>query len=254
MTLARRTVLVTGAGSGIGSAVAVRAAAEGARVALVGRRAERLKETAALADRATDGAARTLVVADDVSTQQGAHRVAALVTESFGGLDGLVNNAGTARFAPLEEAECADLDAMLATHVRGPAMLTQGCLKALRAGGGSVVNVSSVGGAVAMPGRALYGASKAALNHLTRSLAVELAPRVRVNCVLPGPVETPMYDDLGLDAHQTSALRDGLLRATPMGRFGTPDEVARWVCALLDEEKAGWITGALLPVDGGRTC
>lgn len=104
-----------------------------------------------------------------------------------------------------------------------------------------------------MPGRSFYGASKAALNSLTRSLARELAPDVRVNAVLPGPVDTPMWSDLGLDPEQAASLRSSLLAATPMGRFGRPDEVARWVCGLLDPELSGWITGALIAVDGGRT-
>lgn len=253
MALTGKVVLVTGAGSGIGAAVAVRAACAGASVALVGRRVGALEETAALIRRTAGERTRTAVLPWDVRAEPGADRLVGAAIERLGRIDGLVNNAGVARFAPLEDAASADLDAMLDTHIRGPVALIRACLPALRADRGSVVNVSSVGGVLAMPGRSLYGASKAALNSLTRSLAHELAPDVRVNAVLPGPVETPMYDDLGLDEPATAALRAGLLAGTPMGRFGTPDEVAHWVCALLDAERSGWITGVLLPVDGGRT-
>ncbi|GGO94255.1 SDR family NAD(P)-dependent oxidoreductase [Wenjunlia tyrosinilytica] len=253
MTLAGKAVLITGAGSGIGSATAVRAARRGAAVALVGRRAEALEHTAAQVREAVGEGSRVAVLAGDVGKAPEVERVVAAAAEHFGRIDGLVNNAGTARFSALEDARIDELDTMLDTHLRGPVLLIQACLPHLRRSGGSVVNVSSVGGVLSLPGRSLYGASKAALNHLTRSLARELAPAVRVNAVLPGPVETPMYDDLGLDADGVDELREGLLSATPMGRFGRPEEIAEWVCLLLDEESSAWVTGALLPVDGGRT-
>ncbi|WP_437436759.1 SDR family NAD(P)-dependent oxidoreductase [Salinispora arenicola] len=110
-------------------------------------------------------------------------------------------------------------------HVKGPVHLLRACLPELRARRGSVVNVTSVGGALATPHRSFYGASKAAINHLTRSLAIELAPEVRVNAVLPGPVDTPIYDDLGLSDEATGKLREDLMARTPMGRFGSP---TRW--------------------------
>ncbi|MYV89746.1 SDR family oxidoreductase, partial [Streptomyces sp. SID1034] len=135
----------------------------------------------------------------------------------------------------------------------GPVHLIRAALPELRERQGAVVNVSSVGGALAMPGRSLYGATKAALNSLTRSLARELAPRVRVNAILPGPVDTPMYGDLGLDERATRDLVADMVEATPLGRFGTPDDIAGWVCNLLDPEASGWVTGALVAIDGGRS-
>ncbi|MCS0639057.1 SDR family oxidoreductase [Streptomyces sp. LP05-1] len=247
MSLVGRSVTVTGAGSGIGRGIAERLSREGALLTVAGRREAPLKE---LADR-LEGPVR--VVAVDVTAPGAARRIVDAAVERYGRLDALVNNAGLARFAPLEDAEPADLDAMVAVHVRAPAELVRRALPHLRERRGSVVNVSSVGGTLAMPGRAYYGASKAALNSLTRSLARELAPEVRVNAVLPGPVDTPMWQDAGLTGDQIENLRTTLLAATPMGRFGTGDEVARSVCFLLDPERSGWITGALLPVDGGRT-
>jgi NAD(P)-dependent dehydrogenase (short-subunit alcohol dehydrogenase family) len=252
MGLAGRTVLVTGAGSGIGRAVASQLLRSGADVVLIGRRAGLLTDVAdaALAARATGSA---MVAACDVGDTGAVDQVVSAALARFGRIDGLVNSAGVARFASLETAATADLEDMLDAHLRGPVNLLRACLPALRERHGAVVNVSSVGGALAMPHRSLYGASKAALNSLTRSWALELAPGVRVNAILPGPVETPMYDELGLNGPQTIALRRSLLAATPMGRFGRPSEVADWVCLLLDPERAGWMTGVLLPVDGGRT-
>ncbi|UPK75790.1 SDR family oxidoreductase [Nocardioidaceae bacterium SCSIO 66511] len=246
------TVAVTGASSGIGRAVACRLAAAGATVLAVARRGD---ELAAVADTYPDGGGDGLVVpvVADVTDPDTPPRLREIVDQRSDRLDGLVNCAGLARFASIDAADLADLDRMLAVNVRAPAALVQALLPALRAAGGSVVNVTSIGGVVAMPNRALYGASKAAANSLTRSLAHELAPDVRVNAVVPGAVDTPMYADLGLDEQHTATLREGLLRTTPMGRFGQPDDVARYVCMLLDPSVSGWVTGALATVDGGRS-
>jgi NAD(P)-dependent dehydrogenase (short-subunit alcohol dehydrogenase family) len=253
MGLIGHTVLVTGAGSGIGRAIAQRLLDSGANVVLVGRRETTLAEVADSAGAYPPNGPATLIAVADVGDAGAIDRVVAGALARFGGIDGLVNNAGVARFGPIVDAKPDDLDAMLDAHLRGPVHLIRACLPTLRERWGCVVNVSSVGGALSMPNRSLYGASKAALNSLTRSLARELAPEVRVNAVLPGPVETPIYDDLGLNPQETEVLRDALLQATPMGRFGRPGEVAAWVCSLLDPDISGWVTGTLLPVDGGRT-
>jgi NAD(P)-dependent dehydrogenase (short-subunit alcohol dehydrogenase family) len=243
VSLSGKVVLVSGAGSGIGRAVACALLAAGGEVVAVGRRAATLQ---ALGD-------RPLAVPADVGAPEAAERAVTAALERFGRLDGLVNNAGIARFAPIEAADLADFDAMLDANLRGPVYLIRAALPALRERGGAIVNVSSVGGVLAMPGRSLYGATKAALNSLTRSLARELAPEVRVNAVLPGPVDTPIYDHLGLTDDQCRTLRRDLLASVPLSRFGRPEEVADWVCRLLDADVAGWVTGSLLTVDGGRT-
>jgi len=243
MSLAGISVVVSGAGTGIGKAVARRALGAGADVTVVGRRERLLKE---------HGPDAEIVVAD-ITTPGTAKRVVAAAVGRFGRLDAVVNNAGLARFGRLDDVGVSDFDEMFATNVRAPADLIRCALPELRANRGSVVNISSVGGVLAMPGRSLYGASKSALNSLTRSLARELAPEVRVNAILPGPVDTPMWTDMGMDEAGTAELRAQLLAATPMGRFGEADEIARWVCCLIDSELSGWITGALIPVDGGRT-
>ncbi|SDS88708.1 SDR family NAD(P)-dependent oxidoreductase [Microlunatus soli] len=241
-----RRYLVTGAGSGIGRAIAAGLAESGATVIAVGRR------RAPLADLAAQHPTVVPMPAD-VTDPATPSRLAAAVRSDPGRLDGLVNCAGLARFAALPDAGLDQLDAMYAVNLRAPVALTQALLTPLRRATGCVLNVSSIGGVLAMPGRALYGATKAALNSLTRSLAHELAPQIRVNALVPGAVDTPMYDDLGLDDPQTEELRAGLLSSTPMGRFGTPEEVARWADLILDPDRSGWMTGALLTVDGGRS-
>lgn len=247
MSLSGRSVIVTGAGSGIGRSIAATAAGQGARVSLVGRREAQLKQAA------TEIEGETHVVVADVAGHDFAGEVVDSVVERFGEIDVVVNNAGQARFGRLDAVDLAEFSSMLAVNVVGPAGLIRAALPFLRRGQGAVVNVSSVAGVLSMPGRSFYGASKAAINSLTRSLARELAPEIRVNAVLPGPVDTPLWTTLGLTEAQTEALRDGLIADTPMNRFGGADEVARWVCALADPEFSGWITGALIPVDGGRT-
>lgn len=240
-----RRVVVTGGGSGIGEAIVRRAAGLGAAVLAVGRRRERLARVAEHAG------PRVHVHACDVTQRGAAASVVSAACERLGGVDALVNNAGHARFAPLEQADPEEFGRMLDTNVVAAAALIRAALPQLRANRGGVVNISSVGGVLAMPGRAYYGASKAALNALTRSLAVELAPDVRVNAVLPGPVDTELWAEAAGEG--VGSLREGVIAGTPMGRFGEPDEVATWVCHLLDPTGAAWVTGSLIPVDGGRT-
>ncbi|MGW1893541.1 SDR family NAD(P)-dependent oxidoreductase [Streptomyces sp. NPDC002004] len=247
MTLAGQSVVVTGAATGIGRGITECLLKSGASVTIVGRREQPLQELADLYGNAV------AVVARDICAPGAAEQIVEAATDSFGRLDAVVNNAGLARFGRLEAIDPAQFDAMFAANVRAPAELIRCALPQLRANRGSAVNISSVGGALSMPGRAFYGATKAALNSLTRSLARELAPDVRVNAILPGPVDTPMWNETGLDGADTQQLRVGLLSSTPMGRFGDPTEIGGWVCTLLDPELSGWVTGALIPVDGGRT-
>ncbi|MEU6756827.1 SDR family oxidoreductase [Streptomyces sp. NPDC046685] len=247
MTLDGKSVVVTGAATGIGRGITESLLKAGALVTAVGRREEPLRELADLYGEAV------AVVAQDVGAPGAAERIVAAATDGFGRLDAVVNNAGLARFGRLDEIDPALFDAMFAVNVRAPAELVRCALPQLRAHRGSAVNISSVGGVLSMPGRAFYGATKAAVNSLTRSLARELAPDVRVNAIMPGPVDTPMWNETGLDGAGTDQLRVDLLSSTPMGRFGDESEIGRWVCMLLDPEWSGWVTGALIPVDGGRT-
>ncbi|RJL27203.1 SDR family NAD(P)-dependent oxidoreductase [Bailinhaonella thermotolerans] len=242
-------VVITGAGSGLGRALAVSLSRRGGRLVLVGRRKERLLETA---DSCADPGS-CLVLPADVTDRTSAAHVVGETLRAFGRLDGLVNNAGLARLGGVEHADDAAVEAMVRTNLLAPLRLIREAVPALREAGGAVVNVGSIGGLLAVPGRAAYGAGKAGLHHLTRSLARELAPRVRVNAVLPGAIDTGMYDELGGSPEEVARLRADLVATTPLGRMGTPDDVVPWIELLLGPA-GSWVTGSLIVVDGGRSC
>jgi NAD(P)-dependent dehydrogenase (short-subunit alcohol dehydrogenase family) len=245
--------VITGAGSGLGCALGCTLAARGGRVAFVGRRRERLLASSAAAVAAGAQPEDCLVIPVDITEPAVAEHVIKETLRVFGRIDAVVNNAAMARFASIEQADLADLDRMLRTNLVAPVALIKHAAPALRRARGMVVNVGSIGGLLAVPERTFYGASKAALHHLTRSLARELAPHIRVNAVLPGAIDTEMYDDLGLEPCQVAALRSDLVRTTPLGRMGTAEEVVPWIELMLGP--AGrWMTGSLLVVDGGRAC
>jgi NAD(P)-dependent dehydrogenase (short-subunit alcohol dehydrogenase family) len=223
-------------------------AGQGHRLTLVGRSKERLLET-----QAALGGADCLTLALDVTEAAAGDRIVSETLDAFQRIDAVVNNAGLARLAGLEQLALADAEAMMRTNLIGPAFLIRHAVAALRETKGVVVNVGSIGGLLSVPSRALYGASKAALHHLTRSLARELAPDVRVNAVLPGAIDTPMYDDLGCSPEEVATLRRTMVGTTPLGRMGTPQDVVPWIEQLLGP--AGrWVTGSLFVIDGGRSC
>jgi NAD(P)-dependent dehydrogenase (short-subunit alcohol dehydrogenase family) len=240
--------IITGAGSGLGRALAVSLSKKGWHLVLAGRREDRLEETAASAPSQT-----VRVVACDIGEAAAPELIVGTAVDEFGRVDALVNNAGAARFARLGDTSPADVALMFATNFTGPLGLIQAAAAHLADRRGVVVNVGSIGGVLALPGRAAYGASKAGLHHLTRSLARELAPDVRVNAVAPGAVDTEMYDDLGMSAAQVRELRAEMVATTPLGRMGRPEDVVPWIEMLLGP--AGhWLTGSVIVVDGGRSC
>jgi NAD(P)-dependent dehydrogenase (short-subunit alcohol dehydrogenase family) len=240
--------IVTGAGSGVGRALALSLSKQGWRLVLAGRREDCLRETAASA---SSQAVRT--VACDIGAAAAPGLIVGTAVDEFGQVDALINNAGVARFARLGDTSSADMALMLATNLIGPLRLIQAAAAQLAARRGVIVNVGSIGGVLALPGRAAYGASKAGLHHLTRSLARELAPDVRVNTVAPGAIDTEMYDDLGLSAAGVRELRAEMVASTPLGRMGRPEDVVPWIEMLLGP--AGqWMTGSVIVVDGGRSC
>lgn len=243
-----RVGIVTGAGSGIGRALAVSLAGKGWRLVAVGRRAAHLAETAA----AFPPEAVCQLV-EDVGAPGAGERVVAAAVDRFGRVDALVNNAGVARFAALADSTSAEAELMMRTNLLGPLALIRAAAAELAGRHGVIVNVGSIGGVLALPGRAAYGASKAALHHLTRSLARELAPEIRVNAVLPGAIDTEMYADLGMSADRVRALRAEMIATTPLGRMGKPSDVVPWIELLLGPAGA-WVTGSTLVVDGGRSC
>ncbi|MFV2071981.1 MAG: SDR family NAD(P)-dependent oxidoreductase [Thermoanaerobaculales bacterium] len=242
MTALRDTrVIISGASSGIGLETARRLVADGARVCLVGRRPEPLAVAAEeLGDRAWAWPC-------DVADPQSVSALAREVASRWGGVDGLVNSAGIAPTAALDETTTEAWDEVFGVNVRGPFLMCRELGPLLREGSSpAVVNVSSTLAVKAIPGMAAYNAAKAALNQLTRSLALEWAPAVRVNAVMPAVVDTPIHALRGMSPEQVREM-GGL---HPLGRVGAPADVAA-VIAFLLSDGASWMTGAIIPVDGG---
>ena len=239
--LSGRVALVTGSTRGIGRAVAAELAREGAIVVVNGRAAD---EAAAVAAELAHGATG---VAADVAAEEGCERLVAATLEAHGRLDVLVNNAGASFASPAEDYPTAEWERMLALNLTAPFLLSKVAFPALRDGGGAIVNVASVAAFTTPPRRAGYVAAKAGLVALTKVLAAEWAPEIRVNAVVPGYIETDLVSDL-LDR---GVVDRALLEArTPTGRLGHPEEVARAV-AYLASDDAAYVNGATLPVDGG---
>jgi NAD(P)-dependent dehydrogenase (short-subunit alcohol dehydrogenase family) len=236
-SLSGRIALVTGATSGIGRAAAVRLAREGAEVIVHGRDADRGEQVVAEIVQA-GGKARCITA--DLSDPAEIRRLA----DEAGDVDVLVNNAGISWFGPTADLDVATYDALFDANVRAPYFLVAALAPRMAAnGGGSIVNLASMAGTVGLAGGAAYGGTKATLTAMTRAWAAEFSPSgVRVNAVAPGPVFT------AADPERIEALG----ATTPLGRAAQADEIAQ-VIAFLASPAAGYVTGATVAVDGGRT-
>jgi len=244
----QRAAIVTGSGTGIGAAIARELAAPGMTVALVGRTPETLERTAEDV-RAAGGEA--LVVPADLARPEAPAEVVAQVLAHAGRLDVLVNSAVFFRLLLLEELSVEDFDLQVAVNLRAPYFLVREALPALRdSQSAAVVNISSAAADMYRPRQSVYGLTKAGLEHMTRNLAAELARfRIRVNCIRPGPVDTPIHRQAVEDPDARVAALGAMV---PLGRVGRPEEIAWWVGHLVDP-RAEWVTGAVFVVDGGRT-
>jgi NAD(P)-dependent dehydrogenase (short-subunit alcohol dehydrogenase family) len=241
-----KTILVTGGSSGIGLATARAFAAEGARVVITGR------DGAAL-DQAKDIVGRdTVAVRNDAGDLPAAKTLATALAEAGIRLDAIFVNAGIARFAAFADASEALWDETFDINVKGAYFQIQALLPLLNPGASIVLN-GSINAHIGMPNASIYAASKAALISLAKNLSAELLPRgVRVNVVSPGPVTTPLYAKLGLDAKTFEATAAQIQAQVPLGRFGLPEEVAATVLHLASAESA-FIVGTEIVIDGGMS-
>lgn len=238
-----KTVIVTGAGSGIGAATAKRFHADGANVVLSGRTAEKLEKVASgLADRS-----RVLVQSGDVSEEGDVQALVQATADRFGGVDVLVNNAGVAVSGPFAETSWEDWRKVMSIDVDGIFHTTKACLPHLLKAGGSIVNVSSVSGIGGDWNMGAYTAAKGAVTNLTRSLALELGGKgVRVNAVNPSLTASELTEDMLTDEKLMAKFAERI----PIGRAAQPEEVAD-VIAFLASHDARFVNGVNLPVDGG---
>lgn len=236
-----RTALVVGASRGIGLATAQAFAAAGADVVLTSRSAQSADAAAA------EVGGTAIGVGVHAVDEDGARRCIDDVIERFGGLDILVNNAGTnPAYGRMTDQDHGRFSKTFDVNLWAPLLWSGLAAKAWMAdNGGAIVNTASIGGMVAERGIGVYNASKAALIHLTKQLAMELAPAIRVNAVAPGVVRTKLAEALWAEQEQSVAA------ATPLGRIGEPDDVASAIL-LLASDGARWITGETLVVDGGQ--
>lgn len=242
-----KTALITGASRGIGKAIAVALVAEGANVVLSSRRQEALDEAAAEIQAAYPDAGVLAKAAHVGDAEQAAACIDAAV-ERFGGVDVLVNNAGTSPyFGPLVDID--EPRAAKTVQVNQFAVVQWTSLawkRSMSARGGSVINIASIGGLVTEHGIGYYNATKAAVIHLSRQLAMELAPSVRVNCIAPGLVKTHLARALWENNEEE------LGKHMPLARIGEPEDIAS-AAVFLAGDASSWMTGQTLVVDGGAS-
>jgi NAD(P)-dependent dehydrogenase (short-subunit alcohol dehydrogenase family) len=246
MRLKDKVALVTGAGSGIGRATALRFSAEGARVACVDASADAAAETErTIAARGGEVIALTA----DVTDEGACATIVEAAIARFGRVTTLVNSAGVRPVRRELTPAPVEWQRVLNVNLTGTYLVSRAALPALVASGeASITNLASIFGLVGGATASSYAASKGAIVNLTRQMALEWAPRVRVNCVCPGVIETPMTAEL----RQDPAWAESVLKRYPLGRFGRPEEIASAILYLASDE-AAFVTGVALPVDGGYT-
>jgi NAD(P)-dependent dehydrogenase (short-subunit alcohol dehydrogenase family) len=253
MSFDGKAVIVTGATSGIGRAATRAFAEEGAAVLMAGRDQEAL----AGAERDLKAAGRRVRgLAVDLTAADAPDRLVRAALDAFGAIDVLVNAAGVISTGTIESTTDASWDEMMAINLRAPFRLMRAAAPHLASRKGSIVNVSSVNGLRSFPNVLAYCVSKAAVDQLTRCAALELAPAgVRVNAVNPGVTVTNLHRRSGMDESQYAAFLERSKTTHPLGRPGQPEDIVGTIL-FLASDRAGWMTGETIPIDGGRhlTC
>jgi len=251
MRLKDKIAIITGVGAGIGEAIAIRFAEEGARLVLAD-----IQEAAGRAtlDKVTAMGARAAFVQADISKEDCARRISEFAVASFGGIDILVNNAADFTQRSVERAEVADWEKVLGVNVIGTALVTRFAIPFMKAKGGSIVNMASMSGLIAQAEFATYNASKGALITMTKCLALDLAPfKIRVNSICPGCILTSAsYREIARLGLTFEQWRDQVAPLHMLNRLGEPREVANAALFLASDE-ASFITATHLMVDGGYT-
>ncbi|GAA3630802.1 glucose 1-dehydrogenase [Lactobacillus hamsteri] len=243
--LNNQVALVTGGGSGLGRAMAEKFANNGAKVVILGRHEETLKETADTNDNIS-------YVVADLTKDEDIQKVADYVKDNFGQLNILVNNAGWCPIKPISEMEISDYDRAFDVDVRGVVALTIATLPLIKKAKGNIINISSIATQHPGVGFSMYAGAKSAVEQMSKSWALELAPEgVRVNVISPGAIDTNIWyktDTISKDAEEKN--REGAVAGTPLGHIGKPDDIAN-MALYLASEKGNFITGANYLVDGG---
>jgi NAD(P)-dependent dehydrogenase (short-subunit alcohol dehydrogenase family) len=244
--LNNKVALITGAGTGIGRAIALTFAKEGARVALIGRRKALLEAVA------HEVGNTCVVIQADVSKKSDIDRALEQTVSHFGGINTLVNNAGVLRIGTAEQITEEQWDETFNINVRGLWQLSTAALPYMRkVHGGSIINIASVLGINGARNRAAYAASKGAVVLLTKCMAIDHGhENIRVNAICPGFVETELTEAVFRQAPDPQAVRRERIAVHPIGRLGQPEDVAGLAVYLASDESA-WMTGSVLPVDGG---
>ncbi len=249
--LAGKTALITGAGTGIGRAIALAMAREGAEVALAARRRELLD---AVASEIGGAGGVAVAIQCDVTNRASIENAIAVTVKRFGGLNVVVNNAGAALVADAAKTSDEDWQRILDVNLTGTFLVSRAALAEFRrAGGGVIVNIGSVLGLVARKDRAAYCAAKGGVTSLTKAMALDHAhEKIRVNCICPSIVETPLGTASLASTGDVEEARRVRAREIPLGRLGKPEDVAELAVYLASDE-ASWVTGAAWPLDGGLT-
>lgn len=249
MKLKEKIAVITGAGSGIGEAIAIRFAKEGATVVLVGKTKSNLERTY---DKLAPYSSQSVIYEVDVTDEAGMKQLFKDVYDRFGCIDIVVNNAGIGLAATVTETSSEDWDKLMNVNVKG---VFFGCKYSIpymqKQGGGVIINMASVAGVVGLYNRAAYCTSKAAIIGLTKSIAIDYAEdNIRVVAISPGTIETPYVDKILQNDPNKEATRKAMEARQPIGRMGTPEEIAN-ATAFIASDEASFVTGSNFIIDGG---